>query len=288
MPKTIDQFAGSILAVCQKYADQPKGTAVDITGDNMVVKAVSGLLPFQRFMEEQTTTDVSTSDLFTWFTRMTLRNVGPFLIGILVKYVIPALSDQDAKLRVQHANRGKIIDLKGARACWLRYQWNPDKPEKSITYFTIEDHKVTEDMDLDHDITYRHHLFLYLLDGSIVDLMMAQLSGDTQQPKYYESLAALEEAFPLKVSAPGYCGFFDDDDISELFDPCDGTIALARIHAEMVENYAKGWKAICRNCFNFAEKLKTCGGCKKVKYCGKFCQDLHWQEHKTICTYNTV
>ena len=41
-------------------------------------------------------------------------------------------------------------------------------------------------------------------------------------------------------------------------------------------------EARCLAC-NAAKPTKTCGRCKKVKYCSLQCQRLHWKEHKKLC-----
>ncbi len=39
---------------------------------------------------------------------------------------------------------------------------------------------------------------------------------------------------------------------------------------------------ICRTCDTVLE-VKTCSGCYKVTYCGKWCQMLDWANHKHMC-----
>ena len=42
--------------------------------------------------------------------------------------------------------------------------------------------------------------------------------------------------------------------------------------------------ALCANCGKpSAEGLRQCAGCKKVRYCGKECQKIHWKQHKPMC-----
>lgn len=46
----------------------------------------------------------------------------------------------------------------------------------------------------------------------------------------------------------------------------------------------KGYLITCANCNHFDElALKTCLGCRKVKYCSKACQITDWNKHKHIC-----
>lgn len=48
----------------------------------------------------------------------------------------------------------------------------------------------------------------------------------------------------------------------------------------VVETVPKGHCALCMQ----KTKLYPCGGCKKVHYCGKKCQEIHWhREHKSEC-----
>jgi len=35
----------------------------------------------------------------------------------------------------------------------------------------------------------------------------------------------------------------------------------------------------------FRKQLKTCNGCKAVKYCGKTCQKRDWPSHKLVCMH---
>ena len=35
------------------------------------------------------------------------------------------------------------------------------------------------------------------------------------------------------------------------------------------------------------DNLKSCGACKKVKYCGTTCQKSDWKEHKKVCNKST-
>ena len=46
-------------------------------------------------------------------------------------------------------------------------------------------------------------------------------------------------------------------------------------------------KSICANCgkndTDTGQNLKTCNGCKFVKYCNADCQKAHWQSHKKEC-----
>ena len=46
-------------------------------------------------------------------------------------------------------------------------------------------------------------------------------------------------------------------------------------------------KSICANCgktdADAEQTLKTCNGCKFVKYCNTDCQKAHWQSHKKEC-----
>jgi len=39
----------------------------------------------------------------------------------------------------------------------------------------------------------------------------------------------------------------------------------------------------CGRCGTDFGKLKTCGGCQKVYYCGKVCQSEDWEIHQRIC-----
>ncbi|KAL8776646.1 MAG: hypothetical protein Q9194_003025 [Teloschistes cf. exilis] len=39
----------------------------------------------------------------------------------------------------------------------------------------------------------------------------------------------------------------------------------------------------CDNCGKISKELKPCGGCGKVRYCGKDCQKAGWKEHKRVC-----
>ncbi|KAI4100501.1 MAG: hypothetical protein L6R37_005452 [Teloschistes peruensis] len=39
----------------------------------------------------------------------------------------------------------------------------------------------------------------------------------------------------------------------------------------------------CDNCGKASKELKACGGCGKVRYCGKDCQKAGWKEHKRVC-----
>ena len=39
----------------------------------------------------------------------------------------------------------------------------------------------------------------------------------------------------------------------------------------------------CDLCLNMQDKLKSCSQCKKVWYCSKLCQRLHWKTHKREC-----
>ena len=306
MPKTVEQFVGNILAVRQKEIISIctgkvilRGPALDFShGPNyMTIKPVTYLLPFQRFMEEQTTTGVATSDLFSWFTQMQLRGADAWLACILVKIVIPALSTNDAKLRVQLADGEKIIDLKEAKACKVRYGIHK-MPDKCITY-KLRGQQIGERMNSDLSVAkmlmvpYAYYYCLSLADGGIVDLNLAQFTGDMQQQKYYESLAEFKEAFPAGVFMAEVLTGGEVN--GQLFSYCQHALnsngqtkTIKEVSAEMIAACGKGWKDICRNCFNFAEKLRSCGGCKKVRYCGKFCQDLHWEDHRKICANKTA
>lgn len=34
------------------------------------------------------------------------------------------------------------------------------------------------------------------------------------------------------------------------------------------------------------EKLKNCGGCRRVAYCSVACQKAHWKDHKVLFCFN--
>ena len=42
----------------------------------------------------------------------------------------------------------------------------------------------------------------------------------------------------------------------------------------------------CAYCGSSSKNLKACTRCKKVKYCGKDCQQKHWNRHKNVCSFN--
>ena len=42
-----------------------------------------------------------------------------------------------------------------------------------------------------------------------------------------------------------------------------------------------GWP--CRGCGTFAESMKTCSGCGCTRYCSRYCQKRHWNDHQTVC-----
>lgn len=56
-------------------------------------------------------------------------------------------------------------------------------------------------------------------------------------------------------------------------------------------NGPKGWRinekyfgVLCENCGTKANKLKKCGGCKRVQYCSVDCQKIDWRNaHKGFC-----
>ena len=69
--------------------------------------------------------------------------------------------------------------------------------------------------------------------------------------------------------------FLDDDiKISILyFRPMDlEKLGLGLMH---------GWP--CRGCGTFAESMKTCSGCGCTRYCSRYCQKRHWNDHQTVC-----
>ena len=35
-------------------------------------------------------------------------------------------------------------------------------------------------------------------------------------------------------------------------------------------------------------RLKLCGACKSVRYCGKECQTAHWKDHKAECRVASI
>lgn len=39
----------------------------------------------------------------------------------------------------------------------------------------------------------------------------------------------------------------------------------------------------CKRCGKLDISYKACSGCKIVFYCGKYCQKLHWKNHKQYC-----
>lgn len=44
----------------------------------------------------------------------------------------------------------------------------------------------------------------------------------------------------------------------------------------------------CIHCEKSEEQVETlmvCGGCRKVRYCGRTCQKEHWKVHKQVCTF---
>ena len=43
-----------------------------------------------------------------------------------------------------------------------------------------------------------------------------------------------------------------------------------------------------KNVFEKLVQLKKCSRCKKVYYCGRECQKLHWKTHKEECTKAAV
>ena len=42
------------------------------------------------------------------------------------------------------------------------------------------------------------------------------------------------------------------------------------------------WRC-CANCDTTLPKMKKCGGCRLVHYCGSLCQKAHWKAHKKEC-----
>lgn len=58
--------------------------------------------------------------------------------------------------------------------------------------------------------------------------------------------------------------------------------AQVRNHGEIVKLFDQ---SRCRQCFADAQVL-ACGGCKKINYCNRECQQKHWPIHKLICKKN--
>lgn len=61
-----------------------------------------------------------------------------------------------------------------------------------------------------------------------------------------------------------------------------------RLIQEIIRNLKK---AACGHCGEVESngrniKLLSCMGCKRVKYCDKFCQKIHWKSHKDRCNAN--
>ncbi|GIX74914.1 MYND-type domain-containing protein [Caerostris darwini] len=45
------------------------------------------------------------------------------------------------------------------------------------------------------------------------------------------------------------------------------------------------WDKVCGYCLKDYMKLKRCGSCQKIKYCGKICQKAAWNDHKLECPF---
>ena len=57
-------------------------------------------------------------------------------------------------------------------------------------------------------------------------------------------------------------------------------------HFDSVLSLSEGEVPVCSGCLKKVrgDKLKSCSGCLKAKYCSRACQKKHWKVHKKICS----
>ena len=150
-------------------------------------------------------------------------------------------------------------------------------------------------------IRYQPWLVCDMVDGDTGQLVMANAShfsvggntsGDARQclgltdPQRAAALHERKSGFIVEVfhkAMAVYKWWSDMQPDNDGHLPC-GSLTIGRVPGNDSSGHIATSKRRCEWCeLVFQSKLKVCAGCKKVRYCTRFCQKEDWEVHKHDC-----
>lgn len=226
-----------------------------------------------------------------WWARSRLRYSCSTLTVLFVKVCVPKLKALGMEaLPVQFNGEAVSIRLEDLEIMSLGFE--PQNVHKIVLEYNDFRGTMTEAVEAiqGYPPHCSHNVLQCKNTGVIVDIALGQFLG-TMQTYIFQNQAAFEAKLPGKLL---YINPTTEGAIQEQFDRDSAAYRMQASPDCVPERF---WKRLvksiqedppyCANCKGVATTtstpLKRCTGCKKVFYCGRDCQKLHWKYHKVSC-----